>query len=97
MNEDDYKQLLASMELGQCISDFKVSRVGIYLYRYAQLQTEDAWAALATVEPTDTNEIIKLQNQAAQGTNFIRWIEEALEEGIASATAISTYSEEDNG
>jgi len=64
--------------MGRQMSEFKNSNVGSYLYARAEQDEINALRELATVDPTDTETIYKLQLKAAVRKHFIEYVEEAI-------------------
>jgi len=77
--------------LGDEVEKFKASKLGKYLVNYAAHEADEALSQLATVSPTNTTEIMRLQGIVQRSRNFNQWLEEALQ---AAQLAYQRYLDE---
>lgn len=63
---------------------FFQSELGRYIEEMAQQEVENASDKLAVVDPTDVEEIRKLQNTIAKFVSFKQWLINAIAEGDAA-------------
>lgn len=79
--------------LGHQAELFFNSELGQYIEEMAQMEVEDASDKLAVVDPFDTKQIRKLQDQIARYVSFKQWMYNAIAEGNA---AYQEYLEEED-
>jgi hypothetical protein len=80
-------ELVAAAELGDEAKRFLESDLGRCLLGMAEQEVQLAQEALAEVDPTDTEGIRKLQNQAKLYRTFNEWLKELLDKGEAALQA----------
>lgn len=88
-------ELIATAELGDEAKRFLESDLGKVMLGLAQQEVELAQEDLEEVEPTDTAEIRKLQNQAKVGRWFEKWLRELLADGEAALSAFKQQQHQD--
>ncbi len=74
--------------LGSEAEQFVSSTLGVYLLRCADRQSKAAMKRLTTVSPTDSDEILLLQNEVNRMDDFERWLLDAIHIGMASYSKI---------
>jgi hypothetical protein len=80
-------ELVAAAELGDEAKRFLESDLGRCILGMAEQEVQLAQAALAEVDPTDTEGIRKLQNHAKLYRQFNDWLKELLDKGEAALQA----------
>ena len=84
-------ELIAHGELGEEARNFIESELGKTVLGMAQQEIDAALQSLALVDPTNTEQIRKLQNQAALGRMFAAWLGELINKG---ANALEVFKHE---
>lgn len=84
-------ELIAHAELGEEARNFIESELGKTILGMAQQEIDAALQSLALVDPTNTEQIRKLQNQAALGRMFAAWLGELINKG---ANALEVFKHE---
>lgn len=79
MSEDN--ELVAEAEIGDKAREFVESELGKTLLGMAQQDILRAQEALETVDPSDTEKVRTLQNQAKVARNFEDWLTELISKG----------------
>lgn len=74
-------ELIATAELGEEARNFLESDLGKCLLGIAKQQVLAAQEDLEIVDPTETEQIRKLQNKAQLGRQFEQWLRELLHDG----------------
>jgi DNA segregation ATPase FtsK/SpoIIIE-like protein len=74
-------ELIAEAEIGEQAREFLESELGKTLLGMAQQEVLLAQEALEVVDPTQTEKIRALQNQAKIGRNFEDWLKELITKG----------------
>ena len=74
-------ELNAEAEIGEKAREFLESELGKMLLGMAEQDVLLAQEALETVDPTETEKIRDLQNQAKGGRNFQSWLAELITRG----------------
>lgn len=77
----DDRELMETVKFGIEVEAFLEGKIGRYLVERARREVAEAQEALATVVPSDTQEIIRLQNQVFRAKSFESWLAEAVAEG----------------
>lgn len=81
MAEKHDQQLMESIALGEEASRFLSSKLAQYIINSAEKKVVDAQNTLAIVDPTNTNEIIRLQTIIRQFDHFQTSLEELVASG----------------
>ena len=82
MNEpNDTDLLIAQAELGKDAREFLEGDLGKCLLGFARQEVELAKEKLCTVKAGDIEAVQALQNEAALGVRFERWLVELVQEG----------------
>ena len=76
--------LFAQADLGEQARDFLKTDIGRYLTGCAEQQINDCSRELLKVLPSNTDKIQLLQNKAQTASNFIAWVQEAIDMGDAA-------------
>ena len=87
-------ELIAEAELGEEARRFLESDLGKCLLGMAQQEIALAQEALERVDPSKTEEVRKLQNQAQLGRQFEKWLAELVDRGDA---AIKVFKQQNEG
>ena len=81
---------MRDVQLGVDVAHFiEHDRVGRYLIDRAHSDRVDALEDLVTVDPTNYNEIIRLQWKAKVPDMFLAWLQEAIAAGEAAEQTIA--------
>lgn len=89
----DEKRLLDTVELGIQAEAFKASPVGKTLCLMAQLQADDAMAALKQADPHNAKTVQDLQNVIWRGESFCQFLDEIIADGRQAADVLKTPAE----
>lgn len=73
--------MLAQIDLGHAIEAFMSSNVGKYLLNRAAGEAIEAVETLKRVDPTNADEIRRLQNIVHRAEGFEIWLEEGFQQG----------------
>jgi hypothetical protein len=92
MSQDD--ELIAEAEIGDKAREFVESELGKTLLGMAQQEVTLAQEELETVDPSNTEKIRALQNQAKVARNFEQWLIELISKG---ENALTLWRQENNG
>lgn len=79
-------ELVAEAEIGDEARKFLESDLGKTLLGMAEQEIRAAQEALEVIDPTKTEEIRALQNQAKVARNFEVWLNELVEKGKNAMT-----------
>ena len=71
-------------------------KIGRYLWERADAHRVEALEKLATVDPTDTKEIVRLQHEFQIPKLFYDWIEQGIQEGLAAEATIEVQESSGN-
>ena len=74
-------ELVAEAEIGEQAREFLESELGKTLLGMAQQEVLLAQEALEVIDPTETEKIRALQNQAKVGRHFEGWLKELITKG----------------
>ena len=92
-SEED--QLLTTAVIGVEAERFRSTRVGRKMEDRARAKIANAQNALVTVEPTDTEKIRALQNEAKLGAMFLTWLDDLIHDGQQAEEDIQKESRTD--
>lgn len=98
MNEDDLKVYLGEVRLGERVQEFVQSDVGQYLLGRAQIEMDEAKAAMVRINPfwpRAKTKLAQLQQEYRTAENFARWLNEALQNGDVALEQIRAIQEDD--
>jgi hypothetical protein len=87
-------ELIAEAEIGDESRKFLESDLGKTLIGMAEQEILLAQEALETIDPTKTEEIRSLQNQAKIARNFQQWLTELVDKGN---NALNVWRQQNNG
>jgi O-methyltransferase involved in polyketide biosynthesis len=87
------QEYLNTAKLGIEAETFLNTSIGRYLKNRAHSELDEAQQLLIEVDPTDTKEITRLQNQAWRARNFDSWLAEAIQEGWNAEAHLNALEE----
>lgn len=85
--------LFAQADLGEQAREFLTTDLGKYLAGCAEQQINDCSRELLKVCPTNTDKIQLLQSKAQTASNFLVWINEAIDMGSVAYQQITQTEE----
>lgn len=94
MNESDYLEGL--VKLGIRFEILKESETGQALIQQAGLEVLDLYAELAKVEPTNTADVRRLQNEIKLRHMALSWIDQFISTGQNAADEFDIGESDDN-
>lgn len=89
---EERRQVTNKIDFGFEVEAFIGSRVGQYLISRAEGEITDALEALKEVDPTNAEEVRKLQTTIKRAESIQYWMAEAIQEGV-NAQKMLTESE----
>ena len=97
MSESQHREeLIAEVLIGEEAERFLDSELGQCLVGMAQQERQIAMEALENVNPTDVQEIERLQRQAWNGRHFELWIRELIDKGRQAYNVMKGEDESQN-
>ncbi len=87
MDEINTDSMIAEAELGEQARAFIESDLGRYMLGLADQEVVFAQEALEKVDPTDSDEIRRIQNQAWLGRRFKEWLFDIMDKGESALLA----------
>jgi len=97
MDTDQRAALIAEINVGDELRNFKESPVGRYLLGRAKLYREHILELFRQVSPTDADGIRKLQSLSEVPELFENWIDEQISAGEEARMQLSDEYEETSG
>lgn len=94
LQPDERAYHLGMAVLAEQLESFWKSDVGQYLLRRANLEYNAALAAFVRCDPTNSKEVQLIQGKLAQATNFKKWLEEGIAEGLRSKNVLFGIEDE---
>ncbi len=82
-----------SVALGKQVELFFASELGQYIEEMAEEEVMSAGDKLAVVDPTDTKEIMRLQNIINRHVNFKQWMMNLVMQGDVAYQSHLEYEE----
>jgi hypothetical protein len=79
--DDDIREVQGVIAFGLDAQQFLNTSLGKYLTVRANREIQIALTGLADVEPTDADGVRKLQTEIRVAENFLKWMDEAINEG----------------
>lgn len=96
--DDELKVYLGEVRLGDRVREFIQTDVGQYLLGRAQIEMDEAKAAMVRINPfwpRAKSRLAALQQEYRTAENFARWLNDALQNGDLALEQIRTLQEED--
>lgn len=96
--DDELKVYLGEVRLGDRVREFIQTDVGQYLLGRAQIEMDEAKAAMVRINPfwpRAKSRLAALQQEYRTAENFARWLNDALQNGELALEQIRTLQEED--
>lgn len=85
--------LFAQVDLGEKTREFLATDIGRYLVGCAEQQITSCSQDLLNVNPNNTDKISEIQSKARTASNFIVWVNEAIDMGDSAYQQIKQFEE----
>ena len=98
MGDNEIDVYLGEVRLGDRVREFALSDVGQYLLGRAQIEMDEAKAAMVRINPywpRSKTKLAKLQQDYRTAENFARWLNDALQNGDIALEQIRALQEDD--
>ncbi len=91
MNQQDAIEMAV---FGVEVERFLAGEIGKYLLDRAEIEREKAISEMKTIDPTNANEVRRVQDGLCIPDKIVKWLSEAIESGRAAHDALQEQEAE---